>query len=129
MEPGSRRSAYKVLVVDDEPSIQMLVTYNLQRAGFDVHVLSDGMAAYEKLVDSADLPDLVILDVMLPGMDGMEICRRIRQHGVNVSTILLTAREEEIFRMAEADDYVTKPFSPRDLVERARTVLRREENP
>ncbi|WP_206831580.1 MULTISPECIES: response regulator transcription factor [Alicyclobacillus] len=121
-----------VLVVDDEASIRTLVEYNFSRSGFDVETVDDGRVAYEKLKQSASKYDLVVLDLMLPGMDGLEVCRRLRQEGVKIPIILLTARDEEVDLVLGlelgADDYVTKPFSPRELVARARAVLRRTES-
>lgn len=121
-----------VLVVDDEASIRTLVEYNFSRSGFDVETVDDGRVAYEKLKQSASKYDLVVLDLMLPGMDGLEVCRRLRQEGVKIPIILLTARDEEVDLVLGlelgADDYVTKPFSPRELVARARSVLRRTES-
>lgn len=121
----------KVLVVDDEESIQTLVAYNFQRAGFDVDVVSNGKEAYDKVLTERETLDLVILDWMLPEMDGMEVCRRLRYERVTVPIILLTARDEEVDLVLGlelgADDYVTKPFSPRELVARARAVLRRSD--
>ena len=120
-----------VLVVDDEASIRTLVVYHLQRSGFAVEEVADGMLAYELLKAESDRFDLVILDWMLPGIDGMEVCRRLRQEKIVVPIILLTARDEEVDLVVGlemgADDYVTKPFSPRELVARARAVLRRVE--
>ncbi|MCL6548961.1 MAG: response regulator transcription factor [Alicyclobacillus sp.] len=123
-----------MFIVDDEESIRKLVDYNFQRAGFRTEVLSRGDEAYERVrTDPASL-DIMILDIMLPGMDGMEVCKRLRQEHIKLPIILLTARDEEIDRILGlelgADDYVTKPFSPRELVARARAVLRRiEEQP
>ncbi|MFB5192869.1 response regulator transcription factor [Alicyclobacillus fastidiosus] len=120
-----------VLIVDDEESIRTLVEYNFQRSGFDVEAVGDGKAAYDILRTRAEKFDLVVLDLMLPGMDGMEVCRKLRQENVAVPIILLTARDEEVDLVLGlelgADDYVTKPFSPRELVARARAVLRRSE--
>ncbi|GMA64508.1 hypothetical protein GCM10025859_49480 [Alicyclobacillus fastidiosus] len=115
-----------VLIVDDEESIRTLVEYNFQRSGFDVEAVGDGKVAYDILRARADKFDLVVLDLMLPGMDGMEVCRRLRQENVSVPIILLTARDEEVDLVLGlelgADDYVTKPFSPRELVARARSA-------
>ncbi|KRW90861.1 transcriptional regulator [Alicyclobacillus tengchongensis] len=120
-----------VLVVDDEASIRTLVEYNFSRSGFLVEGVADGKTAYDILSTDARKYDLVVLDLMLPGMDGMEVCRRLRQEGVKIPIILLTARDEEVDLVLGlelgADDYVTKPFSPRELVARARAVLRRSE--
>lgn len=120
-----------VLIVDDEESIRTLVEYNFQRAGYEVEGVGDGKIAYELLRAQSARFDLVVLDLMLPGMDGMEVCRRLRQEKIGLPIILLTARDEEVDLVLGlelgADDYVTKPFSPRELVARARAVLRRIE--
>lgn len=122
-----------VLIVDDEESIRTLVEYNFSRAGFEVETVGDGKTAYEFIRSGTPSFDLVVLDLMLPGMDGMEVCRRLRQEGVDTPIILLTVRDEEVDLVLGlelgADDYVTKPFSPRELVARARAVLRRSESP
>ena len=116
----------RILVVEDEPSIREVVSLYLRRAGYQVTVVADGQAAIESL--SAQLPDLVVLDLMLPGVDGLEITRWLRERG-DTPIIMLTARREEQDRIAGlemgADDYVVKPFSPQELVSRARAVLRR----
>lgn len=116
----------KVLVVDDEHSIVDLVRGYLEREAFDVHAAFDGPAALELARDLN--PDLVVLDVMLPGMDGIEACRQLRQFS-DAYVLMLTARAEEVDRIVGltvgADDYLTKPFSPRELVTRVRAVLRR----
>src|SRR5579875_3330231 len=85
-----------VLVVDDEASIRTLVEYNFSRSGFHVEGVEDGKTAYDILSTDARKYDLVVLDLMLPGMDGMEVCRRLRQEGVKIPIILLTARDEEV---------------------------------
>lgn len=115
-----------ILVVDDEPSIVEIVSLYLQRSGYAVHVAHDGKSALEMMVQ--EMPDLVVLDLMLPEVDGLEITRRIRAEG-NTPIIMLTARREETDRIVGlemgADDYVVKPFSPQELVSRVRAVLRR----
>jgi two-component system response regulator ResD len=115
-----------ILVVEDEPSIREVVSLYLGRAGYQVLVVSDGQAALEVL--SSQLPDLVVLDLMLPKVDGLEITRWLRERG-DTPIIMLTARREERDRIAGlemgADDYVVKPFSPQELVSRVRAVLRR----
>ena len=115
-----------VLVVDDEPKIRAIVRDNLLAAGFSVTEQADGPGA----VDAArrDHPDLIVLDIMLPGFDGIEVLRRLRETS-QVPVILLTARDEEVDKLiglgVGADDYVTKPFSGRELAARARVILRR----
>ncbi|HXF62133.1 MAG TPA: response regulator transcription factor [Caldilineaceae bacterium] len=115
-----------ILVVDDEPSIVEVVSLYLTRAGYQVLVAHDGRAALDLLTHRR--PDLVVLDLMLPGMDGLEITRRLRAEG-NTPIIMLTARRAETDRILGlemgADDYVVKPFSPQELVSRVRAVLRR----
>lgn len=116
----------RVLVVDDEPAILELVSFNLKKEGYEVLTAMDGKAALE--VFRAERPDLVLLDLMLPELNGHEVCRRIR-HESAVPVIMLTARGEERDRVRGldlgADDYVVKPFSPRELLARVRAVLRR----
>ncbi len=115
-----------ILVVEDEPSIGEVVSLYLRRAGYRVTVARDGQEALDLLQQR--LPDLVILDLMLPGVDGTEITRWLRGHG-DTPLIMLTARKAEADRIAGlemgADDYVVKPFSPQELVSRVRAVLRR----
>jgi DNA-binding response OmpR family regulator len=117
-----------VLVVDDEHTIREVVVRYLEREGYRTLEAADGNRARELLV--GDTPDLVVLDLMLPGTDGLELCRWIRSHS-QLPVIMLTARGEESDRIVGlelgADDYVTKPFSPRELAARVRTVLRRSE--
>lgn len=115
-----------ILVVEDEPSIGEVVSLYLKRAGYQVMIVRDGEAALDAL--SRNLPDLVILDLMLPKADGFEVTRYLRSRG-DTPLIMVTARREETDRIAGlemgADDYVTKPFSPQELVSRVRAVLRR----
>jgi two-component system, OmpR family, phosphate regulon response regulator PhoB len=122
------RVVTKVLVVDDEPMIREIVVGYLERDGFTTLEAADGNRARELLEN--DPPDLVVLDLMLPGTDGLELCRWIRSRS-RLPVIMLTARGEEADRIVGlelgADDYVTKPFSPRELAARVRTVLRRAE--
>ncbi|MBA2568862.1 MAG: response regulator transcription factor [Actinobacteria bacterium] len=117
-----------VLVVDDEPIVREVVVSYLQREGFRTLEAADGNRAKEIL--ETDPPSIVLLDVMLPGTDGLELCRWIRSRS-KLPVIMLTARGEESDRIVGlelgADDYVTKPFSPRELAARVRTVLRRSE--
>lgn len=122
----------KILVVDDEPSITELVKYNLEKAGFGVDCLDDGFKALEYIKKAP--PDLVVLDLMLPGMDGLEVCRNVRQMEKTkmLPVLILTARAREVDRVVGleigADDYLTKPFSPRELVARVKTILRRSQH-
>ncbi len=119
----------RVLIVDDDPDIQRLVTYNLRQAGFEVTTAASGRKALESVRKSP--PDLIILDLMLPDVDGIEVCRTLRQHEASrrIPIVMLTARSEEIDRIVGfelgADDYVMKPFSPRELVLRVRSIFRR----
>jgi two-component system, OmpR family, response regulator ResD len=115
-----------ILIVDDEPTIVEVVQLYLQREGFAVAIATDGQAALESVARRR--PDLIVLDLMLPQVDGLEIIRRVRSSGT-LPIIMLTARGEETDRVVGlelgADDYVTKPFSPRELVARVKAVLRR----
>ncbi|MEU1038129.1 response regulator transcription factor [Streptomyces sp. NPDC005907] len=123
--PGPGRGA-RVLVVDDDPTVAEIVSGYLDRAGYAVDRAGDGPEALARA--AAHRPDLVVLDLMLPGMDGLEVCRRLRARGP-VPVVMLTARGDEDDRIlgleVGADDYVTKPFSPRELVLRVESVLRR----
>ena len=117
-----------VLVVDDEPTIAEVVARYLERAGYSTRVAADGVQALEAVAKQR--PDLVVLDLMLPGIDGLEVMRRLReQDRERIATILLTAKGEESDRVVGlrlgADDYVVKPFSPAELVARVDAVLRR----
>ncbi len=116
----------RILVVDDEPPIVELVTGYLEREGWTVSSAGDGVAALEGARVQA--PDVVVLDVMLPGLDGIEVCRRLRTFS-DAYVLMLTARSEEIDRImgltVGADDYLVKPFSPRELVARIKALLRR----
>lgn len=119
-----------ILVVDDEPAILEVLTYNLEKAHYRVFVARDGLEALQ--LARKESPDLIILDLMLPGLDGLEVCRELRREG-DVPIIMLTARDEEVDRIVGlelgADDYVVKPFSVRELVTRVKTVLRRVRTP
>ncbi|MFE3559185.1 response regulator transcription factor [Streptomyces sp. NPDC059193] len=119
--------AGRVLVVDDDPTVSEVVAGYLARAGFTVYRAADGPGALA--IAARHRPDLVVLDLMLPGMDGLEVCRRLRAHPRPAAVVMLTARGDEDDRIlgleVGADDYVTKPFSPRELVLRVRSVLRR----
>lgn len=117
----------KILIVDDEHAIVDILKYNLEKDGFETVCAYDGNEGL-RLAGDAD-PDLILLDVMLPGMDGFEVCRTLRGEGNNVPIIMITAREEETDKVfgleLGADDYITKPFSMREVVARVRTNMRR----
>jgi two-component system response regulator BaeR len=119
-----------VMVVEDEPKIAQLLVDYLQREGFQVTVLNEGTNAVEMIRERE--PDFLILDLMLPGKDGLTICREVRQFS-NLPIMMLTAKVDEIDRLIGlelgADDYVCKPFSPREVVARVRTILRRLQQP
>ncbi len=120
-----------ILIVEDDQNIAKLVKYNLQKAGFRTHVTITGEEALEFL--SRQSVDLIILDIMLPKIDGFETCRRLKDQGrlSSIPIMMLTARGEEVDRVVGfelgAEDYVVKPFSPRELVLRVKTILRRKE--
>lgn len=116
-----------VLVVDDEPGILELVKIYLEKEGWRVILAKDGGQAIERI--EIDHPDMIVLDVMLPGMDGFDICKQLRSQGNQVPIIMLTARDDDIDKILGlelgADDYMTKPFNPRELVARIKAILRR----
>ncbi len=126
METVPAENKPTILVVDDEPSIIDVLSYNLEKSHYRVLIARDGVQALKIAQENA--PDLVILDLMLPGMDGLEVCRALRKEG-DIPIIMLTARDEEVDRVVGlelgADDYVVKPFSVRELLARIKTVLRR----
>lgn len=118
----------RILLVEDDETLQVTIRYNLEREGHEVVAVGDGVTALEAAERLQ--PDVVILDIMLPGLDGFEVCRHLRRHSA-VPILILTARDEEIDRVLGlelgADDYVTKPFSVRELVARVKALLRRRE--
>jgi DNA-binding response OmpR family regulator len=118
-----------ILVVEDEPSLQETLAYNLQKQGYAVETAGDGRAALETARRLK--PDLILLDIMLPLLDGVEVCKTLRREGFQSPVIMLTARDDEIDRVVGleigADDYVTKPFSLRELIARVKAQLRRTE--
>ena len=119
--------AQKILVVDDEISILTLLQFNLEQAGYDVVTAEDGGEALK--VVEAEKPNCIILDLMLPEMDGLEVCKELRQRHIHTPVLMLTAKDDEFDKVLGlelgADDYMTKPFSPREVVARVKAILRR----
>jgi len=131
LRKGQRRedgelTRQKVLVIDDEENVCELISLYFGKAGYDVITAADGVDGIEKV--RQERPDIVILDLMLPGVDGVDVCKELRKQS-NIPLIMLTARTDEVDRVLGleigADDYVTKPFSPRELLARVKAVLRR----
>lgn len=118
----------KIMVVDDEESLVRLITYNLSKEGYTTVYAYDGNEVWDMV--NKENPDLIILDLMLPGKDGLEICRELRANNISIPIIMLTARDDEIDKVVGlelgADDYVTKPFSVRELIARVKAVMRRQ---
>jgi len=118
-----------ILVVDDEPAIVQVIGQRLTGEGFQIRAASDGKAALAAIADVSRQPDLIILDLMLPDMDGLDLLRSLRQAGSSIPVIILTARDDDVDVIVGlelgADDYVVKPFNPRELAARVRAVLRR----
>ena len=122
-----KQKAYRILIVEDDLTLLETLEYNLVESGYKAQTVMDGLAAIE--VARAEKPDLIVLDVMLPGLDGFEVCRMLRQEMI-VPILMLTARAGEVDRVVGlevgADDYLTKPFSMREFLARVKALLRRE---
>jgi two-component system, OmpR family, alkaline phosphatase synthesis response regulator PhoP len=125
-EPGDIMKK-KVLVVDDEQSIVTLLKYNLEQGGYEVITAMDGEEGRETAL--RENPDMIILDLMLPGIDGIEVCKQLRQQKVMIPILMLTAKDDELDKILGlelgADDYMVKPFSPREVLARVKAILRR----
>ncbi|HEY4690656.1 MAG TPA: response regulator transcription factor [Anaerolineae bacterium] len=119
-------SSQRILIVEDDPAIAAFVQTALEREGFMAQVISDGLSALKQIEDAP--PDLILLDLMLPGLDGLQVCRAIRQRPVYVPIIMLTAKGDDVDKIVGleigADDYITKPFKTRELIARIRAILR-----
>ncbi|MBU5265600.1 response regulator transcription factor [Virgibacillus proomii] len=117
----------KILIVDDEKSIVTLLKFNIEKAGFVTDVAYDGSQAVQKAESNSY--DLIVLDLMLPEMDGMDVCRYLRNNQINTPILMLTAKDEEFDKVLGlelgADDYLTKPFSPKEVIARIKAILRR----
>ncbi|MFS7208079.1 MULTISPECIES: response regulator transcription factor [Carnobacterium] len=117
----------RVLIVDDEESILTLLAFNLEKAGYDVQTATDGLEGYELALKNKYA--FIILDLMLPSMDGMEVCKKLRQEKIETPIMILTAKDDELEKIIGlelgADDYMTKPFSPREVLARMKAIMRR----
>ena len=122
-------SKIKILVAEDEAAIREFILINLNRSGYEVVEAFDGQDAYEKYLAESDSIGIAVLDIMMPRMDGLELCKKLRSINNNLGIVMLTARTEEIDKILGlelgADDYVTKPFSVRELMARVKANLRR----
>ncbi len=123
----AEQNTQTILIVEDDPSISTLIRYNLEQAGYRALTAMDGRKALDLAAEQ--FPDLILLDIMLPGMDGTDVCRNLRSQQIDIPIIMLTARSDEQDKVLGlemgADDYMTKPFSPRELTARVKAVLRR----
>src|ERR671928_2237173 len=128
----AHNASVRILVVDDERAVRESLRRALQLEGYDVELAADGSEALRRLAIPQDEPDAVVLDVLMPGIDGLEVCRRLRRRGRTVPGLMLTARDEVEARVAGldagADDYVVKPFALAELLARLRALLRRTTN-
>lgn len=119
----------KVLVIDDEQSIVTLLQYNFEQAGFEVITAMDGELGKTLAIEQS--PDIIVLDLMLPGLDGIEVCKQLRQQKITIPILMLTAKSDEFDKVLGlelgADDYLTKPFSPREVIARVKAILRRSQ--
>jgi two-component system OmpR family response regulator len=130
LTPDTYVMAQQILIVDDEPHIRELLSFALQKAGFETREAADGEAALERI--AAEPPALLVLDINMPRLNGLDVCRRVRANG-DLPILLLSSRDDEIDRVLGielgADDYVVKPFSPREVVARVSAILRRAARP
>lgn len=119
----------KVLIVDDEVSIVTLLTYNMEQSGFETDSAYDGLEAIKKARSTHY--DLIVLDLMLPEMNGLDVCKYLRDNHINTPILMLTAKDDEIDKILGlelgADDYLTKPFSPKEVIARTRAIIRRSD--
>ncbi len=124
---GVKQMNKKILIVEDEKSIVTLLTFNIEKAGFSTDVAYDGAEAVKKAEETAY--DLIVLDIMIPEIDGLDVCKHLRMNKIDTPILMVTARDDEFDRVLGlelgADDYLTKPFSPRELVARIKAILRR----
>src|SRR5690625_1166703 len=128
-QKGAISMKQKILLVDDEVSIVTLIKYNIERAGYNTEVAYSGNDALEKAINYEY--DLIILDIMQPGIQGTEVCRQLRKRKIETPILMLTAKGSESDKITGlevgADDYLTKPFSPKEMIARAKAILRRKD--